>query len=81
VLKRVKVIELVSLVYRFLKNELYLTWQMDELPRLVNNILTTLSEQGLLSENIENDSYARPGFEAKHHRYLNLLAKNYYPGS
>jgi glycerol-3-phosphate O-acyltransferase len=75
VLKRVKVIELVSLVYPFLKNELYLTWQVDELPRLVSKILTTLSEYGFLSENTENDSYARPGSGAKRHRHLNLLEK------
>ncbi len=75
VLKREKIIELTSLVYPFLKNELYLSWEIEDLPSIVSSALKDLSDYGLLSENKESDTYARPGSGLKQYRHLNLLAK------
>ena len=75
VLKREKVIELTSLVYPFLKNELFLSWEMEDLPSIVSSALKDLSDYGILSENKKNDTYARPGTGVKYYRHFSLLAK------
>jgi len=70
-----EIISLVSLAYPFIKKELFLTWEMDELPDAIANMLDAMSEHGLLEKKGLGDSYSRRGSGAIEFTQLMLLAK------
>lgn len=74
-LTREEIIKLVSLAYPFIKNELFLVWEKEDLAQAISHVLDVLSEQGLLIKNEQVDVYTRPSSGAIEFAQLNLLAK------
>jgi glycerol-3-phosphate O-acyltransferase len=87
---RDEIIELISLAYPFIQNELFLVWNKNKLPEVIDNMLQALVKQGLLSrnsdknkisnksgnkENTPNDTYTKPGANTAEINQLYLLAK------
>ena len=70
---------LIFLVYPFLQRELFLTWQMDELPDTVDRILDTLCREGVLRYNEVQGLYSRPATSGTGHELLDRLARILLP--
>lgn len=69
------IIKLIVLIYPFLKSELFLVWEVDELPAAIKNMLQLMCEQGLLEKDADSDSYERRSFGTLEFAQLNLLAR------
>ncbi len=66
---------LILLAYPFLKKELFITWEDDDLADVIVHTLNIMSKQGLLHHNKEDNSYSRRGSGTIQFTHLNLLAK------
>lgn len=74
-LSRKEIINLVTLAYPFIQNELFLSWDKSQLDDIISKVLETLTELGLLVKNKQDDSYARRSSNTKEYTQLTLLAK------
>ncbi|RDH86044.1 MAG: glycerol-3-phosphate 1-O-acyltransferase [endosymbiont of Galathealinum brachiosum] len=72
---REEIVNLISLAYPFLKSELFLVWEKDQLADKVSEVLDVMADLGLLIKNEQIDVYTRPGSGAVEFSQLNLLAK------
>ena len=72
-IKRSRLIELTQRVYPFLKNELFLPWDDEALPAVVEDCIDGLIEVGLLAE--EGDQVIREPSGERSAHLLRLLAK------
>ncbi len=72
---REEIINLISLAYPFVKAELFLVWEKEQLAEKISQVLDVMSELGLLIKNEQVDVYTRPGSGALEFTQLNLLAK------
>ena len=72
---RDEIVNLVSLAYPFIKSELFLRWEQEQLPAAIDQTLDILSEQGLLIKNEQLGVFTRPGSGAVEFTQLNLLAR------
>ncbi len=68
------IIALVSIVYPFLRRQLYITWTQDHLPEAIEHILGILVELKLL-EKTGKDEYRAPRASSIEYAQLELLAK------
>lgn len=74
-LSHAKITNLVSLAYPFLKAELFLPWQQEHLPSVVDNVLDIMVLHNLLIKNEKTDSYKKPGASSLEYSQLELLAR------
>ena len=58
---RNEIVSLISLVYPFIQSELFLVWEQESLPDVIDRVLGTMVEQGLLTGNTGGDSFSKPG--------------------
>ncbi|HID48762.1 MAG TPA: glycerol-3-phosphate 1-O-acyltransferase PlsB, partial [Chromatiales bacterium] len=72
---RDKIVELVSLAYPFLKSELFLPWDADALPGIIDHTLEMLVEQGFLSRSKKTGKYRKPTASSIEYGRLELLGK------
>jgi glycerol-3-phosphate O-acyltransferase len=72
---REEIVNIISLVYPFIKTEFFLVWEESELTETISYILDVMSEQGLLLKNEQLDVYTRPGSGAPEYNHLNMLAR------
>ncbi len=72
---REQIINLITLVYPFLKKELFLHWHHSQLEAVITHTLDTLSSLGLLIKNAQLDVYTRPGSGGKAYSQLHLLSR------
>lgn len=70
-----QVINLVSLVYPFLKTELFVHWRNSEIDAVIASTLDNLSELGLLMKSESLDVYTRPGSGSIEFSQLHLLSR------
>jgi len=74
-LGREKIITFITVAYPFLKSELYLIWEYDEIEAVCDKILKQLSDMGLLIKNEDSDIYSRPPVSSLEHTQLLLFTK------
>jgi len=74
-LLRNEVNSLILLAYPFIKKELFIAWNDEELTHVIEQALGVMSKQGLLIYNKDNASYTRRGSGTKQFTRLNILAK------
>ena len=70
-----EIIKLVSLAYPFIRNELFLKWEGNELSDVISHMLDVMSTHGLLQQSKKNDRYSRRGSGSIEFTQLLLLAK------
>ena len=68
---------LISLAYPFIQKELFLTWDKEELPAVISQVLEVMTQQGLLMHNDSNgtDAYTRRGSGTQQFVRLHIIAK------
>ncbi|MFX4728996.1 hypothetical protein ABTB38_18505, partial [Acinetobacter baumannii] len=64
---------MVRSVYPFLKSELFLIWNDDQLPDVVDAYLEAMAGLGLLG--IDGDRYVRPGSSSEAYARLHILSR------
>jgi len=74
-LGREKIITFITVAYPFLKSELYLIWEHDEIETVCDKILNQLSDMGLLIKNEGSDIYSRPPASSLKHTQFLLFTK------
>ena len=72
---REKILRYIAIAYPFLKAELYLVWRTDEIETVTDNILTQLTEAGLLIKNEGSDIYSRPRVNSREHAQTHFLGR------
>ena len=72
---REEIINLVSLAYPFIKAELFLKWEQNELPEIIGQMLNIMSDQGLLIKNEQLDVYTRAGSGTSEYVHLTMLTR------
>ncbi len=70
-----EVLSLVSLAYPFIHKELFLTWELNQLPDIVDQTLNHLCKQKLLYTTSDNRTFSKHGSTTIQFTQLNLLAK------
>ncbi len=74
-----EIVQLITLAYPFLKTEMFLVWNKEELPDVIFRVLEIMSLQGILVKNNDNTTYSRRGSGTVQFNQLNLLAKAISP--
>lgn len=69
------IIKLISLAYPFIQNELFLVWDRDDLPKVIEHTLDVMCKQNLLIKKKETGSYSRYGSGTLQFTRLNLMAR------
>ncbi|KAG1682768.1 Glycerol-3-phosphate acyltransferase [Nymphon striatum] len=69
------IIQLISLAYPFIQNELFLTWDKDDLPKVIIHTLDVMCQQKLLIKKTDSNSYSRYGSGTLQFTRLNQLAR------
>ncbi len=64
-IERDKIIHFISIVYPFLKAELYLPWGQEEIENIIDLNLNQLSNMGLLIKSEGTDIYSRPKINSR----------------
>lgn len=72
---REEIVNIISLAYPFIKSELFLIWEENELKETISHILDVMSEHGLLIKNDQLDVYTKPGSGSPGYTHLNMLAR------
>ena len=68
------VVKLVSIVYPFLRRQLYISWSQEQLPETIEKVLNIFADLGLL-EKTGRDVYRAPRASSIEYARLELLAK------
>ena len=69
------IFQLLTMVYPFLKSELFLPWEKDGLERAIRDVLNVMCQQGLLERRDADASYSRRSFGTLRFAQINLLAR------
>ncbi|MDH5389348.1 MAG: glycerol-3-phosphate 1-O-acyltransferase PlsB [Gammaproteobacteria bacterium] len=72
---REEIINIISLAYPYLKAELFLTWNDDEIADVISQMLNAMAKQDLLLKNEQLDVYTRPPSGKPAYMHLNMLAR------
>ncbi len=72
---REEIISLVSLAYPFVEAELFLKWEQNELPEIIEQMLGFMSDHGLLIKNEQLDVYTRAGSGTSEYVHLTMLTR------
>ncbi|HCW94326.1 MAG TPA: glycerol-3-phosphate 1-O-acyltransferase, partial [Pseudomonas sp.] len=72
-ISREQILRFTEALYPYLRAELFIRWEVEELPEVIDRWLTAFVEQGLLR--IDGDSYVRPAPSSRQFVLLTLLAR------
>jgi len=76
---REEIINIISLAYPYIKAELFLIWEENELDSIVSQMLDVMAGQELLIKNEQLDVYSRPPSGKPAFMHLNMLARTISP--
>jgi len=72
-ISREQILRFTEALYPYLRAELFIRWEVEELPEVIDRWLAAFVEQGLLR--IDGDSYVRPAPSSRQFVLLTLLAR------
>lgn len=72
-ISREQILRFTEALYPYLRAELFIRWEVEELPEVIDRWLAAFVEQGLLR--IDSDSYVRPAPSSRQFVLLTLLAR------
>ncbi len=73
-IKRARILHLITVVYPFLKAEMYLVWDTDNIEQVTDIILNQLCQAGLLIKNYGPETYSKPRISSLEHTRIQSLA-------
>lgn len=72
---REEIINIIALAYPYVKAELFLIWEENELADIVSRMLDTMAQQELLLKNEQLDVYTRPASGSSSFMHMTMLAR------
>ncbi len=72
-ISREQILRFTEALYPYLRAELFIRWEVEELPEVIDRWLAAFVEQGLLR--VDGDSYVRPAPSSRQFVLLTLLAR------